>query len=146
MQTSLPARPVNNNCLVMQGSALSQQSNVPIDGLITWSRPDLLRFFCCRPRRYVIGAPHSIQPRDLTLAVGICLCRAHHYPPTPPDAAGRTRGVGAHTDFGALTLLLQDTVGGLEVLHKKTGTWHAVPPIEGAYVCNIGDLMRKCFL
>lgn len=75
---------------------------------------------------------------------GICLCRSHHYPPTPPDAAGRTRGVGAHTDFGALTLLLQDKVGGLEVLHKPTGSWHAVTPIEGAYVCNIGDLMRMC--
>ena len=74
---------------------------------------------------------------------GICLCRSHHYPPTPKDAAGRTRGVGAHTDFGALTLLLQDDVGGLEVLHKKTGTWHPVPPVQGAYVCNIGDLMRK---
>jgi isopenicillin N synthase-like dioxygenase len=34
-------------------------------------------------------------------------------------------------------------VGGLEVLHKPTGTWHAVPPIRGAYVVNIGDLMRK---
>ncbi|EXJ92800.1 hypothetical protein A1O3_01354 [Capronia epimyces CBS 606.96] len=73
---------------------------------------------------------------------GLCLCRAHHYPPTPVDAAGRTRGVGAHTDFGALTLLLQDEVGGLEVLHKPTGTWHNVPPIKGAYVCNIGDLMQ----
>ena len=40
--------------------------------------------------------------------LGVCLCRAHHYPPTAPDAAGCTRGVGAHTDFGALTLLLQD--------------------------------------
>jgi isopenicillin N synthase-like dioxygenase len=39
---------------------------------------------------------------------GICLCRAHHYPPTLKDDSGRTRGVGAHTDFGALTLLLQD--------------------------------------
>ena len=39
---------------------------------------------------------------------GICLCRSHHYPPTPADASGRTRGVGQHTDFGALTLLLQD--------------------------------------
>lgn len=39
---------------------------------------------------------------------GICLCRAHHYPPTPKDVEGRTRGVGSHTDFGALTLLLQD--------------------------------------
>ena len=73
---------------------------------------------------------------------GICLCRSHHYPPTPKDAAGRTRGVGAHTDFGALTLLLQDTVGGLEVLHKPTGTWHGVTPIRGAYVVNIGDLMQ----
>ncbi|KAI9371274.1 hypothetical protein BJX61DRAFT_543813 [Aspergillus egyptiacus] len=74
---------------------------------------------------------------------GLCLCRAHHYPPTPPDAAGTTRGVGAHTDFGALTLLLQDDVGGLEVLHKATNTWHHVKPIEGAYVCNIGDLMQR---
>ncbi|RDW68773.1 isopenicillin N synthase family dioxygenase [Aspergillus mulundensis] len=74
---------------------------------------------------------------------GLCLCRAHHYPPTPPDAAGRTRGVGAHTDFGALTLLLQDDVGGLEVLHKASNTWHHVPPIPGAYVCNIGDLMQR---
>lgn len=78
-----------------------------------------------------------------TQLLGICLCRAHHYPPTPPDVLGRTRGVGAHTDFGALTLLLQDSVGGLEVLHKRTGTWHAVPPVEGAYVCNIGDLMQR---
>ena len=43
------------------------------------------------------------------MSSGICLCRSHHYPLTPKDAAGRTRGVGAHTDFGALTLLLQDT-------------------------------------
>ena len=42
-----------------------------------------------------------------------------------------------------MTLLLQDTVGGLEVLHKRTGTWYPVPPIEGAYVCNIGDLMQR---
>ena len=39
---------------------------------------------------------------------GLCLCRSHHYPPTPPDTAGRTRGVGAHIDFAAMTLLLQD--------------------------------------
>jgi isopenicillin N synthase-like dioxygenase len=35
------------------------------------------------------------------------------------------------------------SVGGLEVLHKPTGMWHLVPPIKGAYVVNIGDLMRK---
>lgn len=39
-------------------------------------------------------------------SVGIC--RAHKYPPVAPGLAEKTRGVGAHTDFGALTLLLQD--------------------------------------
>jgi len=74
---------------------------------------------------------------------GIQLCRSHHYPPTPNGDPVRGRGIGAHTDFGALTLLLQDDVGGLEVLHKPTGTWHDVKPIQGAYVINIGDLMQR---
>lgn len=72
---------------------------------------------------------------------GIQLCRSHHYPATSSEDRGR--GIGQHTDFGALTLLLQDDVGGLEVLHKPTGTWHHVTPIEGAYVINIGDLMQR---
>jgi isopenicillin N synthase-like dioxygenase len=72
------------------------------------------------------------------------LCRSHHYPAVPKDPVGGPgKGVGAHTDFGALTLLLQDSIGGLEVLHKPTGTWHHVTPIEGAYVINIGDLMQR---
>ncbi|CAK7237211.1 hypothetical protein SBRCBS47491_009900 [Sporothrix bragantina] len=80
---------------------------------------------------------------------GIQLCRSHHYPPNPIGddmEAGTTktgRGIGAHTDFGALTLLLQDEIGGLQVLHKPTNTWHPVTPIQGAYVINIGDLMQR---
>lgn len=81
---------------------------------------------------------------------GIQLCRSHHYPPNPVGddlaAAGTTRtgrGIGAHTDFGALTLLLQDEIGGLQVLHKPSNTWHPVTPIAGAYVINIGDLMQR---
>lgn len=38
----------------------------------------------------------------------IAMCRAHRYPPVTPEASLRSRGIGAHTDFGALTLLLQD--------------------------------------
>lgn len=62
---------------------------------------------------------------------------------TPKETADRSRGIGAHTDFGALTLLLQDDIGGLEVLDKLTGIWHPVTPVEGAYVVNIGDLMQR---
>lgn len=38
----------------------------------------------------------------------VAICRVHRYPPTTPEMAEKTRGIGAHTDFGALTLLLQD--------------------------------------
>ncbi|RFU35485.1 hypothetical protein B7463_g873, partial [Scytalidium lignicola] len=70
-------------------------------------------------------------------------CRMLHYPPTTPEQALKSRGIGAHTDFGALTLLLQDDVGGLEVFHRATETWHPVKPIEGAFVVNIGDMMGE---
>ena len=39
--------------------------------------------------------------------------------------------------------LMVAVVGGLEIQHKPTGTWHAVAPIEGVFVVNIGDMMRK---
>lgn len=42
---------------------------------------------------------------------------------------------------GAITLLLQDTSGGLEVLDQGTNTWHAVAPNPDAYVVNIGDML-----
>jgi len=87
------------------------------------------------------------------------MCRAHRYPPTTSETAQRTRGIGAHTDFGALTLLLQDesmslvpyaryslicfTVGGLEVFHKPTQSWHSVTPVKDAFVVNMGDMMGE---
>lgn len=36
------------------------------------------------------------------------MCRAHRYPPATEETARKSRGIGAHTDFGALTLLMQD--------------------------------------
>lgn len=73
----------------------------------------------------------------------VTMCRAHRYPPTTPEMAAKSRGIGAHTDFGALTLLLQDDIGGLEVFHRPTQTWHPVHPVKDAYVVNIGDMMER---
>lgn len=72
-----------------------------------------------------------------------CPLRLLHYPPTPAHVAGKSRQLGssAHTDFGALTLLLQDSHEGLEVLDRDTGYWVLVPPKPGAFVVNIADMM-----
>jgi isopenicillin N synthase-like dioxygenase len=67
--------------------------------------------------------------------------RLLHYPPRPAGAAASI-GAGEHTDYGSLTLLLTDDVGGLEV-RRRDGTWVSAPPIPGAFVCNIGDCLMR---
>ena len=49
---------------------------------------------------------------------------------------------GAHTDYGSITLLFQDDVGGLEVKSKE-GHWVAASPAPETIVVNIGDLMQR---
>ena len=49
-------------------------------------------------------------------------------------------GISHHTDAGALTLLTQDKVAGLQFYHQDA--WHGVDPIANALVVNIGDLMQ----
>jgi isopenicillin N synthase-like dioxygenase len=65
-----------------------------------------------------------------------------HYPPQPADLGEQQFGVGAHTDFGCLTILCQDDVGGLQVLNAA-GEWVTAHPIEGTLVVNVGDLMAR---
>lgn len=50
-------------------------------------------------------------------------------------------GVGEHTDYGLLTLLAQDAHGGLQV--RTPQGWIEAPPIPGALVCNIGDMLDR---
>ena len=64
------------------------------------------------------------------------------YPPQPPASVREHYGVAPHTDFGCITLLLQDTSGGLEVL-RRDGQWTPVPPLAGTLVVNIGDLLAR---
>jgi len=68
----------------------------------------------------------------------LTLFRIFSYPP-PADPA--LWGVGEHTDYGLLTILLQDDAGGLEV--KSHSQWISAPPVPGSFVCNIGDMLDR---
>jgi isopenicillin N synthase-like dioxygenase len=68
----------------------------------------------------------------------LTLFRIFNYPPQRDPALW---GVGEHTDYGLLTILLQDDAGGLEV--RSRSKWVPAPPVPGSFVCNIGDMLDR---
>lgn len=72
----------------------------------------------------------------------LILFRLFNYPSRAVPAGNAAQwGVGEHSDYGLLTILLQDDVGGLQV--KTPGGWVDAPPIPGSFVCNIGDMLDR---
>lgn len=65
-----------------------------------------------------------------------------HYPPQQPVADEDEYGVAPHTDYGCLTLLWQDSSGGLQVL-DRSGEWVDASPVPDTYVVNVGDLLAR---
>ena len=68
--------------------------------------------------------------------------RMVRYPAHPEGADERTFGAGAHTDWGAVTVLAQDAHGGLEV-QMPNGSWVPATPMEGSFVVNLGDMIPR---
>jgi isopenicillin N synthase-like dioxygenase len=71
----------------------------------------------------------------------LVLFRIFNYPASAPSTAEPEWGVGEHTDYGLLTILKQDDVGGLQV--KGPSGWISAPPVAGSFVCNIGDMLDR---
>ncbi|CAM9290560.1 unnamed protein product [Choristocarpus tenellus] len=67
--------------------------------------------------------------------------RLLHYSAKVSNPGEGILGAGAHTDWGLLTFLAMDNVPGLQVLHN--GAWRDVPPVAGAFICNVGDMLKR---
>ncbi|KAI9714702.1 MAG: hypothetical protein M1828_001131 [Chrysothrix sp. TS-e1954] len=79
---------------------------------------------------------------DFTDGYVVAPLRLLHYPPARALKPGaKQQGAGAHTDFGAITLLLQDENPGLEVLDTERNEFIPIEPTPSAFVVNIGDML-----
>jgi isopenicillin N synthase-like dioxygenase len=78
-----------------------------------------------------------------TIDQAISALRLLNYPNQIEEPEPGQLRAGAHTDYGSLTILLQEQApGGLEV-QGTDGLWHAMPAIPGTFVVNLGDLMAR---
>ena len=96
---------------------------------------DLLRGFALAAQ---LPEEHFTRCSDRPISRG----SLQYYPPQPDDVKSPWFGVSAHTDFGMLTVLCQDQLGGLE-LELPGGGWVGVPPIPDTLVVNVGDLLAR---
>jgi isopenicillin N synthase-like dioxygenase len=88
-----------------------------------------------------LGLPAAYFAERYT-ADPLILFRLFNYPSQPvPEGLDVQWGVGEHTDYGLLTVLHQDHIGGLAV--HTPGGWIDAPPIAGSFVCNIGDMLDR---
>ncbi len=75
---------------------------------------------------------------DADFARPTTFLRLLHYPPQPAEEG--LFGSAPHTDYGFITLLAQDDVGGLEV-RNRNNNWIAAPPVPNSFIMNVGDML-----
>ncbi len=83
--------------------------------------------------------PHAL---DRDFARPTTFLRLLAYPTRPPQSPDDLYGSSPHTDYGFITLLIQDDVGGLQV-RTTDGAWIDAPPIPGTIVMNTGDMLHR---
>jgi isopenicillin N synthase-like dioxygenase len=137
--------PANGSCPTDKAALLV---NLFPEGNETF-RETVLTFFdeCCAAADRILQAfAIALQlPQDFFLDSHSDRCntlRLLHYPPVTAAPKPDQIRAGEHTDYGSITLLFQDDVGGLEV-QTLNGKWIAAPCISGAVIVNTGDLMQR---
>ena len=67
--------------------------------------------------------------------------RVLHYPDVNPRPDNGQMGAGAHSDYGSITFLFQQDVGGLQILDSNK-TWRNCPAVKDAAIVNVGDMLE----
>jgi isopenicillin N synthase-like dioxygenase len=133
---------------------LNELKNVPLIGPNQWPaflpemKPVLTEYFeaCVVVGRRILGAfaiAMEIEREYFSACFDKCIARGStlYYPPQSETLGEDQFGIGAHTDWGVLTLLCQDEVDGLQVL-SGDGEWVTAHPIPGTFVVNVGDCLE----
>jgi isopenicillin N synthase-like dioxygenase len=93
-----------------------------------------------RPLARALGLPRDAFARFFRRPT--TFLRLLHYPPQAANAPEDAFGSAPHTDYGFITILAQDNVGGLEV-RTRDGDWIGAPPIPGTFVVNVADMLAR---
>ncbi|MDP2495904.1 2-oxoglutarate and iron-dependent oxygenase domain-containing protein [Shimia thalassica] len=86
-----------------------------------------------------IGQPEDYF--DAAFSRPMALLRGNFYPERPSWATDKDFGIGAHTDYGCLTLLATDGVPGLEA-QSRGGAWVPVEAEPGVFIINFGEMLE----
>ncbi|XP_042225488.1 2-oxoglutarate-Fe(II) type oxidoreductase ppzD-like [Homarus americanus] len=100
--------------------------------------------------RLLIALAHSLglernffisTHKDICSDNNMSCLRLLHYPRVPDTVPEGAIRCGAHTDYGTITLLFQDNMGGLQV-RERGGSWVEAVPVPGTILVNVGDLLQ----
>ena len=84
----------------------------------------------------------NLTDLDAHFARPTTFLRMLYYPPQPPQSPDDLYGSAPHTDYGFITILVQDEVGGLQV-RNVAGEWIDAPSMAGAFVMNTADILHR---
>lgn len=123
-----------------------QEERLDVQSLPQWRSPMLAYYDQCLKLGTLIHRAFSLDlglPEEFfadKLDCPMATLRLLHYPAQLHAEMGL--GAGAHTDYGNLTLLIDNGVAGLQ-LRPRDGDWIDAPPIPGAFICNVGDCLMR---
>ncbi|CAL5392432.1 unnamed protein product [Camellia sinensis] len=126
------------NCLMAPKPPNPEELPPPCRDILMAYSKQVMKLGCClfELLSEALGlSPNHLNDMDCNEGLAVL---GHYYPacPQPEFTVGHTK----HSDIDFLTVLLQDQIGGLQVLHQNH--WVDVPPTPGAFVVNIGDLLQ----